>query len=530
MPRQKKVGTNSNAPTNKNTSKNTNQNFSSISSPKKQPTANEMREWYEKNKNRLERYEDANSAIKNLRDIQKSTRYTTISNYSKEDVKSYIKNISSSEKNLRSLSRYLYYRSEIYYRLCKYYANQIDLTIRNVIPPFILSEDNDIESTLQSYQETLDVLDTLGLNYEFRRAASVMLREDVFYGCAYYTEGEGMFILPLDPDYMKIAGVFPDGSFAGAMDMSYFRSHSELLEYWGDPFQSMWTTYQSTGEKYQLLPTEYNVCLKFRSEDWETVVPVLTPIFLSLIDLMDASDYQAVQQAANIYKLVWLEMKTLGKDVDDWSVNPEIMIQYFNRMLEEALPPYITAAIVPGELHEISFPDDATGDVTKVEKATKEILNTAGGAQILNLNSASNSTSFKYGVLADSLFSISTLIPQIQAIVNRLLSNWVSNPCKIKFFEVSVYQKDDFKKTILESCQNGLPNKILYNTLNGVSEKDTLAMNFLEESCLNLSEKLKPLSSTYTQTGNDKGGNPEKDQSELSDEGLKTRDQDKNNS
>lgn len=120
-----------------------------------------------------------------------------------------------------------------------------------------------------------------------------------------------MFILPLDPDYMKIAGVFPDGSFAGAIDMSYFRSHSELLEYWGDPFQSMWTTYQSTGEKYQLLPTEYNVCLKFRSEDWETVVPVLTPIFLSLIDLMDASDYQAVQQAANIYKLVWLEMKTL---------------------------------------------------------------------------------------------------------------------------------------------------------------------------------------------------------------------------
>ena len=163
-----------------------------------------------------------------------------------------------------------------------------------------------------------------------------------------------------------------------------------------------------------------------------------------------------------------------------------------NRMLEEALPPYISAAIVPGELHEISFPDDATGDVTKVEKATKEILNTAGGAQILNLNSASNSTAFTYGVLADSTFSISTLIPQIQAIVNRLLSSWISEPCKVKFFDVSIYQKDDFKKSILESCQNGLPNKILYNTLNGVSEKDTLAMNFLEEDCLNLGEKLKP--------------------------------------
>ena len=39
-------------------------------------------------------------------------------------------------------------------------------------------------------------------------------------------------------------------------------------------------TYQSTNEKYQLIPEEYNVCIKFRSEDWETIVPVLTPIFL----------------------------------------------------------------------------------------------------------------------------------------------------------------------------------------------------------------------------------------------------------
>lgn len=526
MPRTKKADANAPA-TNKTSTKSTTKTTSS-SSTKKQPTATEMREWYEKNKSRLERYEDASNAVRNLRDIQKSTRYTTISNYSKESVKSYIQNISSNEKNLRSLSRYLYYRSEIYYRLCKYYANQIDLTIRNVVPPFVMTEENDRESVLQKYQETLDVLDTIDLNFEFRKAASICLREDVFYGCAYYTEGEGLFILPLNPDYMKIAGWFPDGSLGCAMDMSFFKSNQDLLEYWGEPFQGMWSTYQSTGEKFQLLPQEYNVCIKFRSEDWETIVPVLTPIFLSLIDLMDMADYQAVQEQANIYKLVWLEMKTLGEDVDDWAVNPDLMIKYFNRMLEDALPPYISGAIVPGELHEISFPDDATGDVTKVEKATKEILNTAGGAQILNLNSASNSVAFKYGVLADSTFSISTLIPQIQAIINRLLSCWSSDPCKVKFFDVSIYQKDDFRKAILESCQNGLPNKLLYNTLNGVSEKDTLAMNFLEETCLSLTSKLVPLSTSYTQSNKD-GGGQEKDDSELTDAGLRTKDEDLNN-
>ena len=95
MPRPKKVDANSNAPAKINNSQK-----KTTSSTPKQPTANEMREWYEKNKSRLERYEDATSAITSLRDIQKSSRYTSISNYSKEDVKSYIKNISSNEKNL----------------------------------------------------------------------------------------------------------------------------------------------------------------------------------------------------------------------------------------------------------------------------------------------------------------------------------------------------------------------------------------------------------------------------------------------
>lgn len=522
MPRTKKTTAGANAPT-------TTKNTSPSTTAKKQPTANQMREWYEKNKTKLERYEDATNAITNLRDIQKSTRYTTINNYSKEDVKSYIQSISSNEKNLRSLSRYLYYRSEIYYRLCKYYANQIDLSIRYVAPNFDILGNNDVQSTLKSLQDTLVVLKTLNLNYEFRKAASISLREDVFYGCCYYTEGEGMFILPLDPDYMKIAGWYAKGDYAPAMDMSYFRSRQDLLEYWGEPFQSMYNTSQSTGEKYQVFPEEYGVCIKFRSEDWETVVPVLTPIFLSVIDLLDMADYQAVQEAASIYKMIWLEMKTLGNDVDDWAVNPDIMIKYFNRMLDDALPPYISAAIVPGELHEISFPDDSSSDVTKIEKATKEILNTAGGAQILNLNSASNSTAFKYGVLADSMFSISTLIPQIQNIMNRLLSCWVTNPCTVTFLEVSIYQKEDYRESILKSCQNGMSDKLLLNSLNGISELDTLAMIYLEEDCLQLSSKLKPLSTSYTQSGNGQSGGQKKPDSELSDEGLATRDQDKNN-
>ena len=91
---------------------------------------------------------------------------------------------------------------------CKYYANQIDTSIHTVIPNYSLVEDNDKDSILQSYETTLDVLDDMHIQYEVFKSAVVNMREDVFYACSYYTEGEGMFWLPLDADYCKINGVF----------------------------------------------------------------------------------------------------------------------------------------------------------------------------------------------------------------------------------------------------------------------------------------------------------------------------------
>lgn len=497
---------------------------SSSTATKKQPTAAEMREWYEKNKNRIASF-NVENVSKQLRDIQKSKTYRNISNYNKETIRTYLQNISSNEKNLRNLSRYLFYRCEIYYRLVKYYAGQADLSIRSVIPQYSIVEENDKETTLQSYYETLKVLDELNLQYEFFKAYVIALREDVFYGCAYYTEGEGMFILPLDPDYCKIAGVYSNGDFAPCMDMSYFRSNQDLLEYYGEPFQSMWNTYQSSGEKFQVFPPEYGICLKFRAEDWETVIPVFAPMFTDLVSLLDLADIQAVVDEKQIYNLVWMEMETFDSgEPNDFKVDPEqVTIPYWNRMTSEALPDYASYALIPGKLNKMTFSDDQASDVNKIEKATENILNTAGGAQVLNSSTVSGSTAFAGSMRVDSEFALSSLIPQTQLIVNRLLSHYVTNPCKVKFFEVSTFTKEEFKKSILESGQYGLPTKLMINNINGFSELDTLSLNFLEEDCLQLSKRFVPLQSSYVQSGKESGGQTKSDD-EISSEGEASRD------
>lgn len=125
----------------------------------------------------------------------------------------------------------------------------------------------------------------------------------------------------------------------------------------------------------------------------------------------------------------------------------------------------------------------------------------------------------------DSAFAISALLGQIQGWVNRMLSYQVKNHAKVKFFNVSIHTKDAFKESMQKDLQYGFPNIVAINSLNGVGELDTLAMNFLENDILHLTDRFKPLTSANTVSNtSDEGGRPEVSDSEISDDGAKTRD------
>lgn len=490
-----------------------------------QPTAAEVREWYEKNKNN---FAVASDALKQLRDVTKITGNRTISAFNKESLRGYLQNIASNEQNLRNLSRYLFYRCHAYYRLILYNATMFCLDARAVIPSYDLTKNNDKKKILKSYNTTLHILENMNLQYEFLKVYVTNFREDVYYGCCYYDD-TGMFFLPLDPDYCRISGIYQTGDFAFSMDMTYFRSRQDMLEFLGEPFQSMWDAYQAGGNsaRWQPMPDEYCVCLKARPEDWETAIPVFSGLLNSIINLIDLEDIQAVADAQEIYKMIWMELETITgtNNVDDWKVNPSLVIDYFNRMIDEALPDYISAAIIPGKLNTITFDNDKATDTNKISKSTETLFNSSGGAQILNSSTISGSTAFNAAVKADTEFAISFLLPQTQAWVNRFLSYQISNPSKVKFFEVSTYTLDGFKESILKDAQHGLPVKLILGSLEGLSALDVMSLNYLEEECLDISEKFIPLSSSYTQSSSSpEGGAPTKSDTGISDDGEASRD------
>lgn len=496
-------------------------NISNHSTSIPKHTVAEMKEWYAKNS------ENTQNAFKQIRDVTKTTRQTTLSSYNKDTVISYLQNISSNENNLRNLSRYLFYRSQVYFRLIMYNATMFDLNARTVIPPYSLTEDNDPDSVLQSYYESLQWIDRMNLQHEFLSVFINNFIEDVFYGCCWIDE-TGIFILQLPPEYCKINGKYFTGDFSFEVDMSYYKKYDYLIEYLGEPLSSMYSAYGGdNSNKWQQMPDEYALCTKYRLESWETVCPPYSGLFLDLINLLDLADIQAVADAQQIYKLIVATLPRIDNtDIpDDWAVDINTALEYYKK-LSESLPDYVGDVITPIPLDVLSFSDDQASDTTKIQKATKEVLNTSGGAQILNSSSISGAEAFRAATRADTELAISSLLGQVQGWVNRMLSYLVGNPAKVRFFEVSAYTKDAFKESMQKDLNYGYVSSLAINSLNGFSELDTLALNYLEKDVLNLNERFTPLQTASTQSGGatDEGGAPTKSDTEISTEGDKSRD------
>lgn len=495
---------------------------------KKQPTVAERKQFMEKYEQQKKNFAEAKQAFKQIRDVTKTVRQTTISSYNKEDVIRYLQNIDSYESELRGLSRYLFYRSQVYFRLIMYNATMFDLNSRYVVPAYDPTGDNDKESILKDYYETLQVLDRMDLQNSLLPMLINNFIEDVYYGCCWIDE-TGIFILKIPPEYCRISGKYFTGDFSFSVDMSNYKKFEDILEFLGEPLSSMYKAYGGDSKnKWQPMPDEYALCTKSRMESWETVVPIYSGLFIDLIGLLNLADVQAVADEQQIYKLITATIPTISgaKDPNEWSVDVDLAVDYYNKMVD-SLPDYVGAAITPIPLDTISFSDDQSTDTTKVQKATKEVLNTSGGAQILNSSTISGAEAFRSATRADTEFAISALLGQIQGWTNRMLGYQVSNPAKVKFFEISAYTKDEFKESLQKDLQYDATKILAINALNGINELDTLSLAFLGNDILDLPNRFKVLTSANTVSNKESGGQ-EKSDAQLTDAGSETKDKEKN--
>lgn len=479
-----------------------------------------------------ENFEKAKEALYKLKDPNGSQNRYTINSATRETIRQYLQQPASNETNLRNVTRYLYYRSQVFFRLIAFYATMFDFDARKVIPNYDLNKTMNAKKVRNTWGKTLDKLDEYNIQGNSFELLVNLFLYDVVYAL-FFRDETGSFFYILDPDECMIDGRYSTSDLSFSVDMSKWRNKSRqsLIGWLGEPLTTMWKEYQSTGQKWIHVPDEYACCMKFRRDNLNAIIPPFSGILQEISQLIDLADIQAIADEQSIYKLLVFKIKTLSgaKQADDWEVSVPLMVEYFNKFVDEALPPYVSAGISLGnaDVQSIDFSESAGDrDVNRIEDATKNLLGTAGGGAVLNANYINNTAAFNAWLKSETTFAITPLLPQFEGFTNRMLINDLgkNNACKVEYFKVSIYTKDDLKKNLLESCQYGFTNKIFYNTLNGIKEKTTIAMAEFENNVLGIPDLLKyPLSSSYTSTGKEDTGRPKTPDDELTPSGERSR-------
>jgi len=457
----------------------------------------------------------------------------TYNTYSKERLRTFMKDPFANSQNLRNLSRFLYRVSFFYRRLIHYNAEMIDLTAQSIIPLIDLTKEQDEDEVLTRYYKTCAKVEQMHLAREIFKLLVVAWREDTVYGYV-YDDDDSFFIHILDGDYCKVSSI-EDGVLNFAFDFSYFRSHEENLDYWGKEFKQKYNRYQKNivNLRWQELDPERTICLKVNIDDPTFPFPPFGALFEALIDLADLQGIQSVKDELSIYKLLVARLETINNsnEVDDFKLDIDTALEYYNKMAEE-IPPEVGFGLSPFPIDTIEFKPVDTSDVDMISNATNNLFKTSGGSEVLNSDQITGTSAYLAALLCDTEMAISSILPQIEAWMNRYLTYKIGkNHAIVKYLEVSVYTKESKKDSLLKSGQNGVPTKLAIAALDGYTPLETMSLEYLENKVLKLHKNWIPLSTSYTQSGNPsldtdpiEGGRPNSDS--LTDEGEKSREND----
>lgn len=479
----------------------------------------------------IEQFQKAAKAALQLLDLQNQPN-KTYTVYSKESLRTYLKNplTDTNQKNLRKLSQFLYVLSAQYRRIISYFATHIDLSAYNVIPNISMTEDNDDEKILQNYESTLKWVEKMNLHGQIHGILTTCLREDCFYGYIYYEDGEdqnknSFIIVPLDADYCKISSVNYNGTLNCAFDFSFFDSSTNkiYLDYWDKEFTTGYNAYKKDSkQRWTELDPERTVVFKMDYDQLDRVIPPFASLFEDIIDLIDLRGITSVKDKLSIYKLLVAQIDTLSnaQNPDDFAVSLDLAVDFYNKIIQ-ILPEEIGLALSPMKIEPITFDKDATDETNSISKANKNLWESAGVSQIMDNSKLTGSTAVTAAMRFDALYIQKPLLWQIEARVNMFL-NYVlpDNGMRLKYMQVTPYLRDEFIKNVKEACTLGLPMKTQLAALMGMSPLDMNSMLYLENDILNLQDKMIPLQTTYTQTGDSNtGGAPTKDLGDLTDDG-----------
>lgn len=456
-----------------------------------------------------------------LRDMNGTNSSPTFSLYSKDKIAEFLKNPYTNEKNLRNAVVYIYGASSHFRRLIQYFSSLSDLSY--VVSPYKIDTTTAKPQTIRrNYYKVLNSLSSMDIKNQFAKVLTVCLREDVFYGTMWVTT-DSIIIQQLPSDYCTVA-VVEDNVLNVSFDFSYFDTNSQLLANYPQEFDTKYKLYQKdrTGMKWQELDSPTSFAVKCNTDILNYAIPPFAGI---LREIYDIEDYKALKLSKTELENYAMLVMKLGINSDgEWEMDFDKAKEFW-RNLDGVLPEEIGSVLSPMEISKIGFEKANTADTNTVSEAEQNLFSAAGVSSLLFNNAKASANALQLSIKADQAMTFG-IVKSIEGVLNRYIrAQSFGKNFKVTFLDCSPFNRKECGDAYIKACQLGIPMVSYYCASQGLGQAEMDCMNFLEDEVLGIKGRFVPLQSSSTLSSSSEAGRPEKDSSELTEEGERTREE-----
>ena len=447
--------------------------------------------------------------------------------YNNDQVRRFVNEPSKHQKELRAVVDNLCNTYPQFRGICEYLPN---IALIN----YVLTPNTD-KITEKDYLKVASYVQKLNVKNEFKKCLNYNFKYDVFYGCEIEND-DSYFIKVLPYDYCRILGR-SNGVYMMEFDFSYFKSREKLVlgdelgrVAYPEEFKQCYLKYKKSGselDRWQYI--ECGIVTKYNETILDYAIPPFIGLFKNLTDIEDMQDLAKSKAVNDVWKLLSMEIP-LNSDSgteDDFLLSMDT-IEYFNTVMQQNLPDGIGIITSPMKATPITLNSSATANKSDIQDTVQLLFDGAGFSKML-FSDAKNSTALSYSVKVDEA-RLYGLYRQYEDIVNRKLRDKFKGKFKFKILNMSKISEKDTIDTFIKTAQISVPNKTVLTSALGLEPYEVYGLNKLENEVLNLSSSWTPLNTSYTQSSDsiEEAGRPKVADEELSQEGLRTRENDTN--
>lgn len=426
-------------------------------------------------------------------------------------------------KQILRLSNYMYLKSGYYKRLIDYFANQavLNYTVDTKIKtPKMLSVTT--KTLSQNYISFVAQAEKFNLSSEINNILKRMFKNDVVY--AFVTENDyDISYYYLDPMICGINSLVNGNVYEYYIDKS--KINKKIFETFPVELQDLVLAWDNTQEesnsknkcicdKYKIpIPYKNSLCLKYNND----FIYPYPPFLMMIADILLIDEYKDLAKAQSIndaYKILTMKIPTKDGEItlDDG------LISTFTSIVLETVQNNIGVITTPFDVQSEEFSSSNADDRDTVSDAISWAFKNVGVSEAL-MSGASSGSELKLSITNDSgdIFRI-----------YRMIENWMSLQMKLRnhiykdyefvynIMDMTIFNSDDIKKTELQMAQNGLPNKFKLGAANGMSPAVLLGNSIAENQAFkDIFDNWQVLKTSYTQSSNDSGGRPTKEDGDL---------------